>query len=310
MNTFDHPLEAAVAAATATDDSYYVALSGGVDSTALLLAASRVRSQKIVALHAHHGLQDQADVWAAHCEQLCTALNTTCVVAHLSIALGSGQGTEAPARDARYAFFQREVGSGCLLLGHHAQDQAETVLLRLIQGRGVQGMQHTGRVKGMRVARPLLQFDKRELIEYVEAAGLSWIEDPSNVDLVHDRNFIRAQLLPLLRERWPQVDARVNRVAADVQQQNQALYALINSGPLAVNWLLAHADVAKVCIRAYLAQQQIYETSDKAIESFLEQCRFHAQNERPTGALPRLSIGTGSWLTVADGHLIVEQAGV
>ena len=112
-----------------------MSLSGGADSTALLVAATRVFVASVRALHANHRLHKQSDEWAVHCQDLCASLQVEIAVAELKVGKGN---LEAAAREARYEFFRRELKAGdLLLLGHHSQDQLETVFMRLVQGRSL-----------------------------------------------------------------------------------------------------------------------------------------------------------------------------
>ncbi len=191
-------------------------LSGGLDSMALLHlltdAGARLR-----ALHVHHGLHPDADAWEQHCRRACEALGVPFVLARVQVTR-DGDGLEAAARDARHAAFAAHLRAGeTLVLAHHRDDQAETVLLRLLRASG------TGGLAAMRprrdfghgvVWRPLLDVSRADLLAYAQAKGLAWIEDPSNQDDTLDRNFLRARVLPVLAERWPQAAAALARSAA------------------------------------------------------------------------------------------------
>ncbi|WP_057972636.1 tRNA lysidine(34) synthetase TilS [Lysobacter antibioticus] len=191
-----------------------VGYSGGLDSSVLLhaLAASApARAQGLRAWHVHHGLHPQADAWAAHCAETCARLGLEFSVSRVSVALGGGDGPEAAARRARHAAFAAGLGEGeALLLAHHRDDQAETVLLRLLRGSGPDGLaaMRTWRDCGRgRLWRPLLNLPRTALQAYAAAHRLQWIDDPSNDEHGYDRNFLRHRVLPVLRERWPQTDA-------------------------------------------------------------------------------------------------------
>jgi tRNA(Ile)-lysidine synthase len=129
----------------------------------------------------------------------------------------SGEGLEAAARKARYAGFETLLAPGeTLITAHHRDDQAETFLLRALRGSGPDGLAAMRPWRKLAAGshwRPLLETPRSELLAYADQHGLAWLEDPSNDELRHDRNFLRHRVLPLLRERWPQVDAAFTRSA-------------------------------------------------------------------------------------------------
>ena len=209
-----------------------VAFSGGPDSTALLhlLAGLReARERGLRAVHVDHGLHAHSGDWAEHARQLCAALEIECTVARVEVMRASGEGLEAAARHARYAALADTLREGeWLLLGHHRDDQAETVLLKLLRGAGPEGM------GGMRVTRPLgagalwrplLDTSRAVLRDYAQRHRLPVIEDPSNLDTRLSRNYLRAEILPRLIEHWPHAvdsilhSATHHRAAADVLRE-------------------------------------------------------------------------------------------
>lgn len=196
-----------------------VGYSGGMDSMVLLhLLAMQpeLRVAGLRAIHVHHGLHADADTWTAHCQTTCDALGVKLIVERVQVE-DTGLGREGNARDARHAAFARVLRDGeVLALAHHRNDQAETFLLRALRGSGVDGL---AAMRPWRVYangwlwRPLLETSRDALRNYAVGHGLSWIEDPSNNDASLDRNFLRTQLIPLLRTRWPNADTAFARVA-------------------------------------------------------------------------------------------------
>ncbi len=196
-----------------------VGYSGGVDSMVLLhLLAMQpgMRASGLRAIHVHHGLHADADAWAAHCQRTCDALGIELIVERVQVE-DAGLGREGDARAARHAAFARVLREGeVLALAHHRNDQAETFLLRALRGSGVDGL---AAMRSWRVHangwlwRPLLETSRDALRDYAVGHGLSWIEDPSNEDASLDRNFLRTQLMPLLRTRWPNADTAFSRSA-------------------------------------------------------------------------------------------------
>ena len=198
-----------------------VGLSGGLDSTVLLhLLASDagIRQHGLRALHVHHGLHADADDWAAHCHDVCNALDVPLLIVHVDVDRTTGLGLEGAAREARHRAYVDVLRDGEILaLAHHRDDQAETFLLRALRGSGIDGlaaMRPWRAHAGGWLWRPLLDLPRDALRAHAVHHGLRWIEDPGNTDEALDRNFLRARVMPLLRERWPHADAAFARSAA------------------------------------------------------------------------------------------------
>lgn len=210
---------------SSTAKRWVVGYSGGLDSTALLAALQAANlPQPIVAIHIHHGLSANADQWAAHCRGQCAAWNIDCRVIKVSVQ-NRGYGVEDAAREARYQAYSEQLKAGdVLLLGHHEDDQAETLLFRLLRGTGPRGLGGILRERAFGVAtilRPLLSFTRTQLEEYVLGRGLDWVTDESNTDDVYDRNYLRQQVIPLLEQRWPGYTARWRHTAEACQAADQ-----------------------------------------------------------------------------------------
>ncbi len=195
-----------------------VAFSGGMDSTVLLhwLASSpAIRTDGLRALHVDHGLQADSGAWAAHCADVCARLGIGFESRRVAVR-GAGDGLEAAAREARYAVLGENLQPGeHVALAHHRDDQAETVLLRLLRGAGdgLAAMRPLRRFGPGWLWRPLLGVPREALARYARDHGLAWVEDPSNGSDHADRNFLRRQVLPKLAERWPQAAAGMARSA-------------------------------------------------------------------------------------------------
>lgn len=206
-----------------------VALSGGVDSTALLsaLAAGPPKALSIRAIHVNHGLHPNAPQWAQACRALARTLAVPLQVMTTKVARTSGVSLEAAAREARYGALARALESGeFLLTAHHEDDQLETVLLQLFRGAGVAGlaaMPDIARFAAGWHARPLLSRSRAELVEFVRGAGLSWVEDDTNTDETLDRNYLRRRVLPLIRGRWPGAASAVSRSARHAAEAQRLL---------------------------------------------------------------------------------------
>ncbi|WP_265436272.1 tRNA lysidine(34) synthetase TilS [Aeromonas media] len=208
-----------------------VAFSGGLDSTVLLVLAARfAREQGLAlrALHVHHGLSPHADHWVAHCEAVCRQLAVPLMVERVQLQRGSGDSLEAQAREARYQCLAACLGEGeWLLTAHHQDDQLETLLLALKRGaglRGLAGMVPDQPFAGGRLLRPLIEVSRAELAALAETLPYGWVEDESNLDVSYDRNFLRQQLIPQLKARWPAMAQTAARSMALCAEQE----ALIN----------------------------------------------------------------------------------
>ncbi len=197
-----------------------VAFSGGLDSTALLLLARRyatARGLPLGALHVNHAAHPEAGAWEGHCRSVCRRLEVPLQVERPQPGSEPTDSSEAALRDLRYTCFVRVMqASDLLLTAHHRDDVAETLLLNLLRGAGLEGLAAVParRPLGLgAVARPLLAIARADLEPVVEQAGLAWIEDPSNQDTRRRRNFIRHRALPLLKERWPGATTTIARAA-------------------------------------------------------------------------------------------------
>ncbi|NOT89461.1 MAG: tRNA lysidine(34) synthetase TilS [Lysobacter sp.] len=206
-----------------------VAYSGGVDSSVLLhLLAddAAIRAHGLRALHVHHGLRPDADLWAAHCLRVCADLGIDCDIVRVTVERDSGLGPEAAARHARREVFARTLRTGeTLALAQHRDDQAETFLLRALRASGPDGLASMRPWRHFAAGwmwRPLLDTPRAALLSHARARSLAWIEDSSNADIALDRNFLRHRVLPMLRERWPDADAAFAR-AAMLAAQSSAL---------------------------------------------------------------------------------------
>ncbi len=207
---------------------WVVAYSGGLDSRVLLdfcvrLRADDARVPPVVALHVNHGVQQAADAWSRHCAEVCARAGVSFFLRHADLSQEAPVSTSEDAlRAARYREFEAFCAPGdLLLLAHHRDDQAETVLLRLLRGAGVAGLAAMPRERGCGVARlcrPLLDVPRAALHRHAIDVGLSWIDDPSNASEVYDRNFLRLRVLPLLLERFPNAVTAIARAAHNLAQ--------------------------------------------------------------------------------------------
>ena len=214
-----------------------VAFSGGLDSTVLLHSTvAAYGPENVIALHINHGLQDSADDWVMHCANMAQAFEVEFDFRILSWSkdiddLGN---IEAQARQARYdALVEmcQHYGVSDLLLGHHQDDQAETVLLQLLRGSGLAGLSGMASQRMMdqtdiRVWRPFIDLTRKELEAYAYEYHLDWIEDPTNQDDHFTRNFIRLRVMPILEKVQPQLRKNLSRTASHMADAQNLLNQL------------------------------------------------------------------------------------
>ncbi len=210
-----------------------VALSGGVDSVVLLdlmQAASAQLGLVVQCLHVNHGLSPNADNWESFCREHCRLLDVRFQAVRVQVA-GGGSNVEAQARAARYRAF-RDHGSSIVALGHNRDDQAETVLLRLLRGAGVSGLAGMPSARGLdcaqgvsaqRLVRPLLQVSRADIQAYALDRGLGWVDDESNAEERFARNFLRLRVIPQLETRYPAARANLARAAGHLEEASALL---------------------------------------------------------------------------------------
>ncbi len=201
----------------------WVAYSGGLDSTVLLHALSKLAAagqlkNYLCAIHVHHGLSVNADEWQLACARSAAEMGVCFESVAVNAQPRKGESPEATAREARYqAIAERMAAGDVLLTGHHQDDQAETVLIQLLRGCGIKGlaaMPATQPFAAGQLNRPLLAYSRQQLQAYAEAHRLSWVDDESNQSSDYDRNYLRNQIIPQLQLRWPSMSATLSRSAS------------------------------------------------------------------------------------------------
>ena len=222
---------------------WVIAVSGGLDSMCLLHLIFELSQHRpcppLSVVHVNHGLHLKADQWQQEVEAQCLRYGVTCISqkVHLCPIMQREQGLEAAARSARYSVFEQQLQTGeVLLLGQHADDQTETLFLRLLRGAGVSGLRAMPwqRTLGLGLlVRPLLNLSQANLYDYAHKHQLTWCEDPSNQNTHFDRNYLRHKVMPSLRVRWPALDQRV-ATTADVMGDTQILLDEVASNDLAL----------------------------------------------------------------------------
>jgi tRNA(Ile)-lysidine synthase len=221
-----------------------VGLSGGADSTALLLACARKWPGQVQAIHVHHGLQAAADGFEQHCAALCQSLNVPLWVKRLDARHTPGQSPEDAARQARYNAFEAvaiaskaQAAIKSIAIAQHADDQVETLLLALSRGAGIAGlaaMPARWERAGVVWHRPLLQVAGADIRSWLRLQGQPWVEDPTNTDQRYTRNRIRAQLLPALEAAFPAFRETFARSASNAAQAAELLDELAQQDLLRV----------------------------------------------------------------------------
>jgi tRNA(Ile)-lysidine synthase len=269
-----------------------VALSGGVDSVVLLDCLARARARRgfsLEALHVNHGLSPRAAGWAAFCAELCRALDVALRLVDVQVDRRRGESLEAAARRVRYCAFRQHV-SGALLLAHHLDDQAETLLLQLLRGAGPRGAGGMPRVREARgrenaktsltLLRPLLHVPRSRLETYARSAALSWVEDESNADTGLDRNYLRARVMPVIEERFPGYRKTLARSAELLGEASSLLDELaaldaahaIRGGDLEVGGLRTLSEPrARNLVRWFLRQSGVEAPSARRLGELIRQ---------------------------------------
>lgn len=216
------------------DAAVCVAFSGGLDSTVLLHSFAQLSAEpgsyRVRAVHIDHGLHADSALWRDHCERQARTLQVEFTSVRVDVTGIEEVGLEAAARDARYDAFAKELRAGeYLLVGHHADDQLETLLLALMRGAGVLGLSGMQAVEPFAsgvLLRPLWEFTRAELEVWAKAEGLQWLTDPSNDNHSLDRNFVRHRIVTALRERWPAAAQTALRSSQHLQEAWRTLEQL------------------------------------------------------------------------------------
>lgn len=220
-------------------DSYFrlfVAYSGGIDSHVLLhlCASNAALKDKITAVYINHGLQVAAESWGQHCEHVCNNLGVKFQCLSVNAQAAVGESPEEAARNARYAALKPLLAENdVLLVAQHAEDQLEAVLLQLFRGSGLKGLsgmpERMAFGKGWLI-RPLLVVSKAVIVDYAQSHQLAWVEDPSNRDSKYTRNFLRNDIIPKLKQQWPELAKTVSRSAQHCANAEGLLAVMAEKG--------------------------------------------------------------------------------
>jgi tRNA(Ile)-lysidine synthase len=283
-----------------------IGYSGGLDSSVLLRLLANLRKSagfKLAAVHIHHGLSPQADAWAQHCAQVCRDLDVPLEIHRVEVR-HAGEGLEAAARVARYRVF-RQLDTDFLVLAHHRDDQAETVLLQLLRGASLKGLAAMPEVRPLTerllLLRPFLATRRAEIMSWATECGIEpdigWIEDESNTDVRLARNALRQEVIPKLTDRFPDAPRALAQAAGQFAEAALLLDALadvdgrdaISADGLALSALNALPEPrARNLLRRFLDQADV-EIHQESLREALRQLLTARQD-----AQVRIDFGTFS----------------
>jgi len=288
-----------------------VALSGGRDSVCLLhimCGLARKLSYELVAVHVHHGLREEADSDEAFCRGLCQNLGIELVTARVDVpkrVQQTGESVEEAARILRYGVFEQLVESGRadrIVLAHHQQDQAETVLLHLLRGSGLTGLCGM-RAQRLPYIRPLLEVSKSDIDAYVRQYELPYVEDATNLDIAYRRNHLRHKLLPFLEQEYnPEIVTALSKMAMLLQEEEDYLEEQTPKVPvgaeLSISWLEQYpANLQRRILRKWLGNH--------GLETDLQQVHLQQLMDLAKGATGRM-ISLPKGLTVQRSYDILN----
>jgi len=206
--------------------SIFIGYSGGPDSTALVHLLSILNAKQelnLKAIHINHNLSKHSSIWENHCIETCSKLNVNLIIKSIEIKVDGG-GLESASRKARYKVFEKILNrDDQLLLGHHSDDVAETLIMRLMRGTGPDGMEgpKLKRSLGQGVlVRPFLGVSKKEILDYLKKHNIDYIKDDSNLSSDFDRNYLRNEIFPMLEKKWNNFSNRVSNFSKIIKDRN------------------------------------------------------------------------------------------
>ncbi|MCB1584186.1 MAG: tRNA lysidine(34) synthetase TilS [Marinicella sp.] len=267
---------------------FYIAYSGGIDSTALLHALIQhpdIDNKQLTAIHINHNIHPDSAGWSKHCQSFCYQHQIT----FISKSVQPIDHSENACRNERLKVFQNELGEkDCLLTGHQLNDQVETVLFRMIRGTGIHGltgMSKLSKHKHYQVFRPLLSVTRNEIESYIDTHGLSYVVDSSNQQNQYSRNFLRNQVLPLIEEHYPHVFQNVLLTSANLKKSEQLLSQLIsNHNPLDIKDI-DNAGMLASILYHWLEKFKVPAANHHALEQFATDCLSASHDKLPELAM-------------------------
>lgn len=279
-----------------------IAYSGGVDSQVLLHAVATLKcenhiKQKVMAIHVNHGLSAQSSHWQNFAKQQCQQLNIHFETINVEVIDKPRTSLEAQARDKRYQALENlSPKNAVILTAHHQDDQVETFFLSLKRGSGLKGLSAMGAVsefgnKSQLLLRPLLNISREDIVHYAQEHQLEWIEDESNSDTRFDRNFLRKDILPELKVRWPNINQTIYRSVQHCQEAQQIIdevaeqdltQCLQASDVLAIPALMQLSQARfNQAIRFFIQQHKCLMPSQQQLQQLYEQLSQAAEDKTP-----------------------------
>jgi tRNA(Ile)-lysidine synthase len=312
-----------------------VAYSGGVDSQVLLHALAALKqqqylSQPLSVCYVNHGLCQQADQWQQSAQYICDELSLPLTVCQVSITTVAQKSLEAQLRDARYkALSEASPLNSMIVTGHHCDDQSETFLLALKRGSGLKGLSamtavnnlskllpkkltisDSHRSKEQDIVRPLLKISRVQIIDYAHQHQLAWIEDESNQDTVFDRNFIRHEIMPLLKQRWPSILTTIKRSSEHCQEAELLLSEIAQQDLSQCQLTKMSLSVSKL---KNLSQSRFnnllryfLETHGCLMPSVQQLCQVYLQFSAPSDKTPAVKVAD-HWLRRFQDALVLTE---
>lgn len=265
-------------------EKIYIAYSGGLDSSVLLdifYKLSIKNSLLIEAIHVNHNINKESEIWEDHCKAVCNSINIPLKIISTQI-LAKGGGIESAARNKRYEIFTNILeDSEQILTAHHQDDTAETILLRLFRGTGIDGLIGPAETRELgkgHLIRPLLSLSKKHLKSYADKNGISHIEDKTNFSDDQDRNYIRNKILPLANERWVEPSSRISKTSNLIKNKLDIYKDLFKSnysefllGEIDLKKLKSlEREVIKEILRFSIKEKNIAMPSQKVMEEILK----------------------------------------
>lgn len=281
------------------DQHVVVGLSGGRDSVALLHSVLQHQSAlgfHLSACHVNHHLSTQAGNWQLFCQELCTRLKIPLTTIAVDVPTDSGKGLEAAARRERYSALVA-LPANWILLGHHRDDQAETLMFNMLRGTGLLGAAGMPELRALRpglgLLRPLLGVDRTEIDLYLSINRLSWVEDESNDSAKFSRNFIRNEVMPLLKSRFPAAAASLANATGRFAEAQRLLdeLAMLDLGlvlpsfpfPIIVFFDLSESR-GRNLLRFLLTKNGVQIPSEQRLVEAMRQFRTAAPDRHPVVA--------------------------
>ena len=210
---------------------FTIALSGGVDSMVLLdlLSKAKRSSDVIKAIHINHNLNKSSKEWVDFVKDACKKYKLPLIIESIN-PKQEGFGLEADAREQRYKKFKEIIlDNECLLTAHHLDDQIETMLFRIFRGTGLDGLRSIRKKakfgKGL-LCRPLINIPREAIEQYAKLNDIKWIEDPSNNNIYFDRNYLRNNIVPSIKKRWPNAQKTITRLSSLAENNQKLLHEL------------------------------------------------------------------------------------